>query len=157
MTFVGGPRRGGWTPVPQTQAAENRRLEQAASNSSIITSVSWHTPQARIGENVGFRVQLRRPLTRGNTVIEIFFHGVDGIYRLNDPIQLPIMGQTASGSWAANVSSGIDWSKGHFTVRATVDRDMKTSGALRLIDDPVVRAVRRNFTDGFDGPIDRRN
>lgn len=151
MTIVGGPRRGGWTPVPQAQTANNQRLQQVPGNSNI-TSAAWGRPQAPEGEPVTFQVQLKKPaFMGGSATIEIFFHAPDRrVYRFDNPITVPVRGVSVSGTWASKVPADMDWRRGHFTFQAKVDGEVKTSNELRLIDDPVRAAVRRLQSDGFD-------
>lgn len=150
MSFLGGIG-GGRRPVPNAPTADNRKLEKARTQSSIIRSAKWGRDRAGINDSVSMIITLNKAPQNSNARVEVIYnapgkppHGFD------NPITIPISGMAATGYWRTKAPKMNNWTRGYFTFRVWVDGQMATSEALMLTDDPVARAVQRINSDGFD-------
>lgn len=152
MSYLGGIG-GGRGPVPPAPNAQNRDLQEPPTSSSIIKSAKWGRNQTLPKSGpVPMQVLLNRSPINPTAVIEVYFHqqGTQPV-KVGNPISTRVMGLTLISQWGVTLPTGRDPFSGYFTFRVKIDNQTVRSDELRVTNDPVVRAVHRNNTDGWDG------
>ena len=142
----------GRPPVTEAQYTRNDRQEKGEGSSSIIKSADWVSPQAGVGSKANIAFELHRQPANADATIQVLFNRPDGsVQRFDNPITVKITAKKMTAAWDAKAPKMKDWNKGSFSFQLTVDNETKTSGMLKLTDDPVARYVQKITTDGFEG------
>lgn len=141
----------GRPPVTEAQYTRNDKQEKVEGSSSIIKSADWVSPRAGVGGKANIAFELYRQPAKATATIQVLFNRPDGgVQRFDNPINVTVTAKKMTAAWDAKAPKMKDWSKGSFSFELTVDNETKTSGMLKLTDDPVVRYVQTITSDGFE-------